>query len=219
MVTAPIKCVQAKPPALSRRLQGHVGRRRSRAPPAHGHTATAKSPANPVRRHFAHGPSRIARAVERAWMGSNPKPCSHVASVAGRRVRDHPEISKGARRFQARLSRRITKKLPKINAIEKTSTMRKLPGLDLAQWVLHCGGNLPPLRGLGRRPDQGTPRREALRRTGGRVTGCPRALPTDGNQFRPMRVRRCPQRPALRAARRRRPGRPRRRTPRHPAGT
>jgi hypothetical protein len=66
-------------------------------------------------------------------MGSNPKPCSHVASVAGRRVRDQPEISKGARRFQARLSRRITKKSQKINTIEKTSMMWKSPGLDLAQ--------------------------------------------------------------------------------------
>jgi predicted secreted Zn-dependent protease len=44
-------------------------------------------------------------------MGSKPKPSSHVASVAGRRVRDQPEISKAARRFQARLSRRITEKV------------------------------------------------------------------------------------------------------------
>jgi hypothetical protein len=44
-------------------------------------------------------------------MGSNPKPSSHVAFVAVRRVRDQAESSKAARRFQARLSRRITEKV------------------------------------------------------------------------------------------------------------
>jgi len=71
-------------------------------------------------------------------MGSKPKPCSHVASVAGRRVRDNPKLAKPGAGFKHDYRAASPKKLHKIITIEKTSTMRKSRALDLAQWVLHC---------------------------------------------------------------------------------
>lgn len=161
MVTTPIKCVQAKPRRSrdASRARWSAALQCTSCASAHRNCGITVEPSSAALR---------ARTVEdrpngRAGMdGFDPKPCSRIAAVAWRRVRDRLELSIAGIRFQARFGVASPKKMPIINVIESTSTMRKDINVDLAQSLLRCGRGLreaPP--GQERRAGADRPRSPA----------------------------------------------------------
>jgi hypothetical protein len=51
----------------------------------------------------------------------------------------NPKIAKPRAGFKHGYRAASPKKLQQINTIKRISTIWKSPGIDLAQWVLHCG--------------------------------------------------------------------------------
>jgi len=104
----------------------------------------------------------------------------------------NPKLAKPGAGFKHDYRTASPKKSRKINTIKKSSTMRKSRGIDLAQWMLHRGGNSHASRGArGRRGDT-TPCEEAWQLARGRRPGVRQALPVDGNRFHLAHDRRAP---------------------------
>jgi hypothetical protein len=95
----------------------------------------------------------------------------------------NPKVAKPRAGFKHDYRAASPKKSHKIITIEKTSTMRKSRGIDLAQWMLHCGGKSQASRGGRGRRDHTMPCEEAWQLARDRRPGVRKALPTDGNRF------------------------------------
>jgi len=104
----------------------------------------------------------------------------------------NPKLAKPRAGFKHDYRAASPKKSHKIITIEKTSTMRKSRGIDLAQWMLHCGGKSHASRTARGRRGHTTPCEEAWQLARGRRPGVRQALPADGNRFHPAHDRRGP---------------------------